>query len=495
MTGLIQRHSGIYRILLSFFAVGAPAFGQSVVVITNPPGNGVISGAYTMSGYALFDATAVTSVQVTAYGSNLSAYANYADPTTGVCPIYPTFVGCNAGTSNVGWDLTVDTTTLPPGPEELVVTAAPRSVAAAVSVTVDQPPVIQLASTPSAGGGSGSFTFTTSLSTTPSLQSISGWISQSFGSTPACAFSFWPGSNTIGLLNDDGSSWQWVDWGSDVSNSECFIHGDSSYGYWTGVLTLDITFLGGLQGPQYIWFDATDPWLDSNWQGGIPWNTQPPTPVINSFTPSSGASGTPVTVSGSLFGASQGSGAVTFGGVEATNVTSWGPSSITASVPVGAMTGPIAVTANGLTGASRGNFTVPVAPPVESIDPLPAVLSGTVTMSGWALDSAALMNPNSVQISIGGVVAGSATYGLTRSDACSGQYQNWPGCPNVGWLDYWIDTTQAPQGPSELVTVSAATQSLSPLTGTAQSTAVVDQPPAITYTTPGGGPYYNPYAS
>ncbi len=128
MTGFIGRLSSIrvrgcfYVPLLSLFA--ATAFGQSVVVMNAPPNGAVLSGTYTMSGYALSYTAAVASVQVSlANGGYTEWNAHYGDPTTGVCPNYAGWVGCSTG--NVGWDLTVDTTTLPQGSGPMYAVAMP----------------------------------------------------------------------------------------------------------------------------------------------------------------------------------------------------------------------------------------------------------------------------------------------------------------------------------------------------------------------------------
>ena len=79
-------------------------------------------------------------------------------------------------------------------------------------------------------------------------------------------------------------------------------------------------------------------------------------PTITSLSPTSGAVGTSVTISGNYFGASQGSSTVTFNGTAATP-TSWSNTSIVAPVPAGATTGYVVVTVGGV--ASNGvTFTV-----------------------------------------------------------------------------------------------------------------------------------------
>jgi YD repeat-containing protein len=79
-------------------------------------------------------------------------------------------------------------------------------------------------------------------------------------------------------------------------------------------------------------------------------------PSISSLTPISGPVGTSVTISGSNFGATQGTSTVTFNGAAATP-TSWSDTAIVATVPAGATTGPVVITVGGL--ASNGvGFTV-----------------------------------------------------------------------------------------------------------------------------------------
>jgi hypothetical protein len=79
-----------------------------------------------------------------------------------------------------------------------------------------------------------------------------------------------------------------------------------------------------------------------------------PAPTITSFSPTSGRTGTAVTITGTAF---TGATAVRFGGVLA-SFTVNSATQITATVPVGAVTGKISVTTAGGTGTSATNFTV-----------------------------------------------------------------------------------------------------------------------------------------
>lgn len=78
-------------------------------------------------------------------------------------------------------------------------------------------------------------------------------------------------------------------------------------------------------------------------------------PSITSFTPANGAPGISVTIKGNSFTKAT---AVSFGGVAATSYSVTGDTQVTAVVPSGAITGPIAITTLGGTGTSSGTFTV-----------------------------------------------------------------------------------------------------------------------------------------
>src|SRR5208282_5550386 len=70
-------------------------------------------------------------------------------------------------------------------------------------------------------------------------------------------------------------------------------------------------------------------------------------PSISALTPTGGPAGASVTITGSGFGATQGSSTVTFNGVAATP-SGWSATSITAPVPAAATTGYVLVTVGGL---------------------------------------------------------------------------------------------------------------------------------------------------
>ena len=82
-----------------------------------------------------------------------------------------------------------------------------------------------------------------------------------------------------------------------------------------------------------------------------------PVPVITSLSPTTGAVGVPVTITGTNFGAS--TGAVTFNTTAATP-TAWSPTSIVVSVPTGATNGNVVVTANGVASAGKPFTVAPI---------------------------------------------------------------------------------------------------------------------------------------
>src|SRR5439155_11708467 len=88
--------------------------------------------------------------------------------------------------------------------------------------------------------------------------------------------------------------------------------------------------------------------------------TPPAAPSISGFSPTSGPPGTSVSITGSGF---TNASAVTFGGMPATSFTVNSDSQITATVPAGASTGPIGVTAPGGSTTSSSSFNVTASAP------------------------------------------------------------------------------------------------------------------------------------
>jgi RHS repeat-associated protein len=103
-------------------------------------------------------------------------------------------------------------------------------------------------------------------------------------------------------------------------------------------------------------------------------------PALNSLTPPAAQTGGTITLSGSGFGANQGSSTAQFNGVSAT-VTSWSDTSITAAVPTNATSGPVTVIEDGVT--SNGvSFTVLEALTITGISTNSGAAGSTLTITG-----------------------------------------------------------------------------------------------------------------
>src|SRR6202034_3308579 len=103
-------------------------------------------------------------------------------------------------------------------------------------------------------------------------------------------------------------------------------------------------------------------------------------PSITSLSITTGAVGAAVTITGTNFGTSQGTGTVKFNGTTAT-VTSWSATSIAVTVPTGATTGNVVVFASGVN--SNGvSFTVVGAPSITSLSITTGAVGASVTIAG-----------------------------------------------------------------------------------------------------------------
>jgi len=103
-------------------------------------------------------------------------------------------------------------------------------------------------------------------------------------------------------------------------------------------------------------------------------------PSITSLFPNSAAVGSTVNIAGSSMGGNIGS--VSFNGVNATQIVSWGPTSVTVFVPSGASTGNLVLTSAGGTASNTLNFSVVPAPNISSLSPNSGPVGGTVTITG-----------------------------------------------------------------------------------------------------------------
>ncbi len=105
------------------------------------------------------------------------------------------------------------------------------------------------------------------------------------------------------------------------------------------------------------------------------------TPTISSLSPTAGAVGTTVSISGSNFGATKGTSTVTFNGTTAAP-TSWSASSIVAPVPAGTTTGNVVVTVGGVASNAQTFTITAAAPTLTSLSPTSGAVGGSVTLTG-----------------------------------------------------------------------------------------------------------------
>jgi hypothetical protein len=146
------------------------------------------------------------------------------------------------------------------------------------------------------------------------------------------------------------------------------------------------------------------------------------TPIVSRVTPTSGIPGTQVTVTGSGFGASQGTGNVVLGTVYG-NVVSWSDTQVVATVAAGSTTGTARIFQSG-TVSNAVNFTVN-SPHIDGVDPHAGAPGTSVTITGtgfgnsqgngyvWLGNQYGIVSSwNSTEIVC--IVAGSAQSGTAR---------------------------------------------------------------------------------
>lgn len=112
-------------------------------------------------------------------------------------------------------------------------------------------------------------------------------------------------------------------------------------------------------------------------------------PEITSILPSNGLPGTSITIAGKNFSTTLTENIVKFNALEAT-VTGATSTSLTATVPAGAITGKISVTVHDLTAVSSDDFVVP--PTVTNFSPTSGIIGSTVTITGTGFNTSAANN-------------------------------------------------------------------------------------------------------
>ena len=125
------------------------------------------------------------------------------------------------------------------------------------------------------------------------------------------------------------------------------------------------------------------------------------TPAISSISPSSGVPGTQVTINGTNFGATQGSGQLWLGSTYAGSIVSWSATQIAATVAANSTSGNAQVQQSGVWG-NQVAFTV-TSPSISSISPSTARSGDSITITGTNFGS----TQGSGQVWLGSKLAGS----------------------------------------------------------------------------------------
>ena len=141
---------------------------------------------------------------------------------------------------------------------------------------------------------------------------------------------------------------------------------------------------------------------------GVTFTVTAPAPAITSLNPNSGPVGTAVTITGTNFGATQGTSTIKFNGTTAT-ATSWSDTSIAVAVPAGATTGNVVMTVG--TQASNGvTFTVTTpAPAIVSLNPNSGPVGTAVTITGTNFGS----TQGTSTVTFGGTAATTTSWSAT----------------------------------------------------------------------------------
>src|SRR6266699_3611919 len=194
------------------------------------------------------------------------------------------------------------------------------------------------------------------------------------------------------------------------------------------LVTITGSGFGPTQGTTTITFNGTTgvprSWTNTTIQVPVPWGASSGSiivtvsgffasnnfaftviPSLSGLSPAFGPVGTSVTVSGQLFGTSQGTSTVTFNGVAGVPTT-WGANTIIAPVPAGATSGPVVVTVGG---AATNSITFAVSSGITSLTPTSGASGASVTIAGTGFGS----TQGSSTVTFNGVLASVATWSGT----------------------------------------------------------------------------------
>jgi sugar lactone lactonase YvrE len=440
------------------------------VYIDTPQGGASVSGTVTIAGWAIDSAnsigTAISGVQIKVDGTVLGS-ATYGIPRPDVCIAFPGRQGC----PNVGYTYQLNAAALGPGSHTITVTATdsdgmPDAGSASIQINVSTPPPTVNIDGPASG------------STVSGMVTVSGWaidsangIGTAISTVHVKVDGTVVGTATYGTARPDVC-------GAFPGRPSC---PNVGYTYQLNTLLLSL-------GSHVITVVATDsdtPPDTASASVTVTVASTPPTVYIDLPAQGSSISGS-ATVSGWAIGNANvpvTSVQVKIDGGVARNAIYGIPRPDVCNVfpgrpgcpnvgytysldTTGLAPGPhkimvLATDSNGNTSSVNVNVSVPntnVLPTVYIESPTAgAVIAGTVTVAGWAVDNAAMIGTaiSKVQVTLDGIAVGQATYGTARPDVCSA-FPGRPGCPNVGYT-YQLNVSSVSAGSHRLCAIATDT--------------------------------------
>ena len=142
-------------------------------------------------------------------------------------------------------------------------------------------------------------------------------------------------------------------------------------------------------------------------------------PTVSSFSPTSGAIGVEVTVTGTNFVSVQN---VKFNTtMVSSGITVVSPTQLKVNVPAGAATGKVSVTTPAGTGASASDFTVLLPPTITSFSPTFGAQGSSVTITGTGFSGITSVSFNDVNATTYSVVSSTQINATVPSNATSGK--------------------------------------------------------------------------
>ncbi len=348
---------------------------NTVPVQTTATATGLIAGTYSVTATDAFGCTATASAVITQPAAALSLSSTQINVSCNGGSNGSIDLTVNGGTSPYsyswgGGQLTEDISGLSAGTYSVIVTDA-NGCTANTSVTITEPAVLSASTTQidelCNGGNTGSIDLTVSGGTSPYSYSWSG------GQTTEDLTGLLAGTNSVTVTDANGcttTASATITEPTAISLSTTQVDVSCNGGN-NGFIDLSVS--GGTPGYTYSWSNSETTEDISGLVAG-PYSvtvvdangcsattsatiTEPAAIVIGSFSPSSGAAGTPVVISGSGF---VGITDVQFNGVSAT-FTVDNANQISTTVPVGATTGVITISTPSCVTNSSTDFVVPTA--------------------------------------------------------------------------------------------------------------------------------------